>query len=145
MDGAEVFRRAVTVMGAAAERVVTEAGIDLDDIDLLIPHQANARIIDATARRIGLSPEKVFTNIASYGNTSAASIPIALCEALEAGRIPPGGNVVLVAFGGGLTWAAAVVRWGDRVVPLGTTDARLADTTATGLELMLRHQHGGIR
>jgi 3-oxoacyl-[acyl-carrier-protein] synthase III len=145
MDGQEVFRRAVTAMGAAAEQVVSEAGIDLDDIDLLIPHQANSRIIDATAKRLGVPAGKVFTNIASYGNTSAASIPIALCEALEGGRIPPGGNVVLVAFGGGLTWAAAVVRWGDRVVPLAEADVHLPATTASALDLMARHQHGGIR
>ncbi len=101
-----------------------------------MPHQANVRIIDATARRLGLPPEKVFINIQSYGNTSAATIPIALTEAVEAGRIGPGANIVLAAFGGGLTWAAGVVKWGDRTEPLAETEAALAPTDATALELI---------
>ena len=75
------------------------------------------------ARRLGLAPEKVFVNIASYGNTSAATIPIALTEALEAGRVPPGATLVFAAFGGGLTWAAAAYRWGSRTEPLGASEA----------------------
>ena len=94
MDGKEVFRRAVVTMGDAAVRVVEKAELTLEDVDLLIPHQANVRIIDATARRLKLQPEQVFVNIASYGNTSAATIPIALTEALEEGRIEPGANIV---------------------------------------------------
>ncbi len=136
MDGPEVFRRAVTTMGDASVRVVEKAGLSLDDVDLLIPHQANVRIIDATARRLKLPPEQVFINIASYGNTSAATIPIALAEALDEGRIRPGANIVFAAFGGGLTWAAAVLRWGDRIEPLGTVDADLPPTTASGLDLV---------
>ncbi len=136
MDGPEVFRRAVTTMGNASVRVVEQAGLSLGDVDLLIPHQANVRIIDATARRLKLDPEKVFINIASYGNTSAATIPIALTEALEEGRVRPGANIVFAAFGGGLTWAAAVLRWGQRVEPLSVSDARLPPTEATGLDLM---------
>ncbi len=136
MEGPEVFRRAVTMMGDASARVVDQAGLTLDDVDILVPHQANVRIIDATARRLGLPPEKVFINIQSYGNTSAATIPIALTEAVEAGRIGPGANIVLAAFGGGLTWAAGVVKWGDRTEPLAETEAALAPTDATALELI---------
>ena len=136
MEGPEVFRRAVTKMGDASVAVVEQAGISLDEVDLLIPHQANVRIIDATARRLKLDPTQVFVNIASYGNTSAATIPMALTEALEEGRIRPGANLVFAAFGGGLTWAAAVFRWGERVTPLGTSDAALPPTDATALELL---------
>ena len=136
MEGPEVFRRAVTSMGDASARVVKEAGLTVDDVDLLIPHQANVRIIDATARRLDLDPDQVFVNIASYGNTSAATIPIALTEALEEGRIEPGSNIVFAAFGGGFTWAAAVYRWGSRTEPLGTSDAEVPPTDQTALELL---------
>ncbi len=136
MDGPEVFRRAVTAMGEASARVVEQAGLSVEEIDLLIPHQANVRIIDATARKLKMSPEQVFVNIASYGNTSAATIPIALTEAIEEGRISPGANIVFAAFGAGLTWAAAVVRWGTRVEPLGASDATLPPTDKTAQELL---------
>jgi 3-oxoacyl-[acyl-carrier-protein] synthase-3 len=136
MDGQEVFRRAVTKMGEASASVVSRAGWDLSDVDILIPHQANQRIIDATARRLKLDDSKVFVNIHAYGNTSAATIPVALTEALEAGRIDPGGKVVFAAFGGGLTWAAAAVRWGDRVEPLGTSDVAIPGTDATIWDLL---------
>jgi 3-oxoacyl-[acyl-carrier-protein] synthase-3 len=136
MDGPEVFRRAVVRMGEASVRVIEEAGLSLDDVDLLIPHQANVRIIDATARRLGLDSGRVFVNIGSYGNTSAATIPVALTEAVEQGRIKPGDNVVFAAFGAGLSWAAAVVRWGDRVEPIATSDAELPPNTRTAMELL---------
>lgn len=136
MDGREVFRHAVTHMAEAVARVVADAGLDLDDIDLLIPHQANTRIIDATARRLKMPYEKVFLNIASYGNTSAASIPIALSEAIELGRIRPGANLAMVAFGGGLTWGALCLRFGERVTPLAMSTASLPPTDKTGLELL---------
>jgi 3-oxoacyl-[acyl-carrier-protein] synthase-3 len=136
MDGPEVFKRAVTMMGEASAAVVERAGWSLDDVDLLVPHQANVRIIDATARRLGLPPEKVFINIASYGNTSAATIPIALTEALEEGRIAAGSKLVFAAFGGGLTWAAAAVEWGERTTPVAASDAAVEPTTATALELL---------
>lgn len=136
MNGPEVFRRAVTKMGEASSRVVSQAGIHVDDIDLFIPHQANVRIIDAAARRLGLSDAKVFVNIASYGNTSAATIPIALSEALEDGRIEPHATLLLAAFGAGLSWAAAVVRWGARVTPLGSTDSALPASDRTALDLL---------
>ena len=136
MDGPEVFRRAVTAMGEASSRVVEQAGLSVGDIDLLIPHQANVRIIDATARKLKLAPEKVFVNIASYGNTSAATIPIALTEAIEEGRVAPGANIVFAAFGAGLTWAAAVVRWGARVEALGSSEAQLPPVDKTAVELL---------
>jgi len=112
MNGREVFRFAVTVMGDAAVEAVEKAGLGFDDIDMLIPHQANLRIIDAAARRLNLSMDKVWVNLDRYGNTSAASIPIAMVEAEQAGKLGEGDNLVLVAFGGGLAWAASVVRWG---------------------------------
>ena len=112
MNGNEVFRFAVRVMGEAASDAVARAGLAFTDIDMLIPHQANLRIIDAAARQLDLPREKVWVNLDRYGNTSAASIPIALCEAEAAGRLHEGANLVLVAFGGGLAWAAGVVRWG---------------------------------
>lgn len=112
MNGQEVFRFAVRVMGDAAAEAVDKAGLSFEDVDLLIPHQANMRIIDAAARRLDLPREKVLVNLDRYGNTSAASIPIAIAEAADAGRLHEGDNVVLVAFGGGLAWAAGLVRWG---------------------------------
>lgn len=111
MNGQEVYRFAVRVMGEAAATAVHQAGLTYDDIDLFIPHQANRRIIDAAAKRLELPPEKVWINVDRYGNTSNASVPICLVEAEEAGVLAAGMNVVLVGFGGGLTWAAGVVRW----------------------------------
>ena len=136
MDGQEVFRRAVTMMGDSSVRVVEEAGIDFEDVDILIPHQANQRIIDATARRLKLPPDRVFMNIHAYGNTSAATIPIALTEALEEGRIRPGANIVFAAFGGGLSWAAAVLRWGTRTEPIATSDVDFPPSERTTMQLL---------
>ncbi len=112
MEGREVFKFAVKVMGEAAIEALEKCGMTTADVDLLIPHQANIRIIDAAARRLELPPEKVFSNVEKYGNTSAASIPIAIDEAVKAGRIKKGDTVVLVGFGAGLTWAASVIKWG---------------------------------
>ncbi len=140
MDGREIFRNAVVQMGEAALRAVKDADLDLADVDLLIPHQANIRIIDSIVRRLDLDESKVFTNLHRYGNTSAASIPIALSEALDEGRITPGSVVLLVAFGAGLTWGATAIRWGDRVQPLRESDAALPPTELTGLELLIAEQ-----
>ena len=112
MNGREVFKFAVRVMGDAAIEAVEKAGLSLGEIDMLIPHQANYRIIEAAAKRLDLPMEKIWVNLDRYGNTSAASVPIALCEAEVAGKLEEGDNVVFVAFGGGLAWAAGVVRWG---------------------------------
>lgn len=111
MQGGEVFKLAVKSMADAAEEALREAGLGLDDIDLLIPHQANIRIIDGVAKRLHYPMEKVFVNIQRYGNTSAASIPIALAEAEAQGRLKRGDKVLLVAFGGGFTWGASVLEW----------------------------------
>ena len=136
MEGSDVFRRAVTAMADASESVVRQAGWELDDIDLLVPHQANQRIIDATARRLKLDLSRVMLNIHAYGNTSAATIPIALTEAIEARRVPPHGNLVFAAFGGGLTWAAAAVRFGERVEPLEECEEDLPASDRSVWELL---------
>lgn len=111
MNGREVFRFATRIMGQAAKEAITAAGLKIDDVDLFIPHQANIRIIQAAAKHLRLPMDKVFVNLDRYGNTSCASIPIAFCEAIEEERIKPGDHLVLVSFGAGLTWAAAVVQW----------------------------------
>ena len=118
MEGQEVFRRAVVGMGEVTEQALTAAGVKPEDVDLVIPHQANARIIDATVKRMGISPEKVVVNIHRYGNTSAATIPVALCEVVDEGRVKPGALIAVCAFGAGLAWAAGAIRWGERVAPL---------------------------
>jgi 3-oxoacyl-[acyl-carrier-protein] synthase-3 len=110
MAGPEVFKSAVRSMCEAAENALRRAGVTGDDIDLLVPHQANVRIIEATARYAGMPMEKVFVNVDRYGNMSSASLPVALDEALEQGRAKPGDLVLMVAFGAGFTWAANVVR-----------------------------------
>jgi 3-oxoacyl-[acyl-carrier-protein] synthase-3 len=92
--------------------VLDLAGLTLDDVELFIPHQANLRIIQAGARALGVDESRVFVNLQKYGNTSSASIPLALCEAVECGRIRPGDHIVLIGFGAGLAWAAAAVQWG---------------------------------
>ncbi len=111
MDGTHVFKFAINAMESATREVVREAGLTLDDIDLLIPHQANLRIIKATAKALGLSPERAMVNVDRYGNTSSASIPMALREAWEQGRLHDGDQLVFVAFGGGLVCGAMVVEW----------------------------------
>lgn len=136
MEGQEVFRRAVTKMSESSLISMQEAGIGVEDVDLFIPHQANVRIIDATARRLGVPDSKVYVNIHSYGNTSSATIPVALTEALEEGRIEPGDNIVFAAFGGGLSWGSAVYRWGPRVEPLGESDAALPPPDRDTMELL---------
>lgn len=110
-NGKEVYKFAVTMMGEAAAQAVANAGLTLGDVDLLIPHQANIRIIDKAAERMGLPREKVMVNLDKYGNTSAATIPIALDEAVKTGRVQTGSLLVTVGFGAGLTWAANVLRW----------------------------------
>ncbi len=115
MDGPQVFKFAVHAMESATREVLRDAGLTLDDIDLLIPHQANRRIINATAKALGLPLDKAMVNVDRYGNTSSASIPMALQEAWEQGRLHDGDRVVLVGFGGGLAWGALVLEW----VPVG--------------------------
>jgi 3-oxoacyl-[acyl-carrier-protein] synthase III len=111
MAGREVFKAAVRSMAEAADQALMRAGLTGADIDLLIPHQANMRIIEATARYAGIPMEKVFVNVDRYGNMSSATIPVALDEAVEQGRLKAGDYVLMVAFGAGFTWAATVMRW----------------------------------
>lgn len=129
MNGREVFKFATRVMGDSLVRVMTKAGVDRDSIDLFIPHQANARIIEYAAEAFGLPAEKVVMNVQRYGNTSAASIPIALAEALDQGRARPGDTLALVGFGAGLTWAACLFDLGPLVVA-GEPPAASVSTTA---------------
>ncbi len=135
-DGREVFRHAVPGMIKASQIALQKAGLTIEDIDLVIPHQANLRIIDSIAKKLKLPPEKVFTNLQHYGNTSAASIPIALTEALEQGRVGPGTRLLLPAFGAGLTSAAVIVEWGERVEPLKRCLTELPECRETALELI---------
>jgi 3-oxoacyl-[acyl-carrier-protein] synthase-3 len=121
MNGPQIFRWATQMMARAAEDVIASSGLKPDQIDLFIPHQANLRIIEATAKRLGMPEDRVFSNVGHYGNTSAASIPIALCEALAAGRIDKDDNIVLTSFGAGLSWAALTLRWS---VPMGMHPSR---------------------
>ena len=111
MDGRQVFRFATRTMPRAVTQVLRKAGLGIADAELIIPHQANLRIITTCAKRLGVPLERFAVNLQEYGNTSAASVPLALCEAIEAGRIRPGQNIVMVGFGAGLTWAAAALRW----------------------------------
>jgi 3-oxoacyl-[acyl-carrier-protein] synthase-3 len=111
MAGRETFKHAVRSMADACDRALDGAKLSSSDIDLLIPHQANLRIIEATAKHAGVPMEKVFVNVDRFGNTSAASIPIALGEAMDSGRVKEGSTVMFVAFGAGLTWASAIHRF----------------------------------
>jgi 3-oxoacyl-[acyl-carrier-protein] synthase III len=111
MAGREVFKHAVLTMAEACDEALRRAGVRAEDVDLLVPHQANIRIIDATARHAGIPEAKVMVTVDRYGNTSAASIPMALADAEASGRLKPGMLVLLVAFGAGFTWGAAVLRW----------------------------------
>jgi 3-oxoacyl-[acyl-carrier-protein] synthase-3 len=120
MNGREVFRFATRTMDKAARLACEKANVPVGDVDLFVPHQANIRIIKSAARSLRLDEDRVFTNLDRYGNTSAASIPIALCEAIEAGRVHRNDHLVLVGFGAGLTWGAMTLQWG---VPLPVTPA----------------------
>jgi 3-oxoacyl-[acyl-carrier-protein] synthase-3 len=135
-EGQEIFKKAVTGMGHASEDVMRRGGVTAADIDLVIPHQANLRIIEFVAKRAGVPMERVFVNVQRYGNMSAATVPVALCEALEGGRIRPGALLLTPAFGAGLTFCAHLIRWGERVTPVGVSDVELPPTSATGLELV---------
>jgi len=115
-NGREVYRFAIMTTSETSLRALQNSGLRVEDLDLFVPHQANIRIIEEAALRLCLPPEKVFSNIARYGNTSAASIPIALCEARGQGRVRLGDHLLLTGFGAGLTWASCVLKWDDRVV-----------------------------
>jgi 3-oxoacyl-[acyl-carrier-protein] synthase-3 len=135
-DGQEIFRRAVRGMSQASVAVLAQCGVTPDQVDLVVPHQANLRIIEAVVARAGIPMEKVMLTVERYGNMSAATVPVALAEALETGRVRPGALVLMPAFGAGLTFCAHLVRWGSRVTPLGRSEAALPPSPKTALEMV---------
>jgi 3-oxoacyl-[acyl-carrier-protein] synthase III len=135
-EGQEIFKHAVQGMVRASAAVLDKCGLEASDIDLVVPHQANLRIIEAVVSRTGVPMERVMLTVQRYGNMSAATVPVALVEAIEEGRVRPGATLLMPAFGGGLTVCAHVVRWGDRVTPLGTTDAELPRCDRSALEMV---------
>ncbi|MBD1576610.1 ketoacyl-ACP synthase III [Vibrio sp. S11_S32] len=134
--GRDIFKRAVKGMSAATQSVIERSGLSKEDIDSVIPHQANIRIIQTLCDFAGIPQEKAFVNIQKYGNTSAATVPIALCEAVEQGFIKPNQNILVAAFGAGLTWGAGLIKWGERVTPLEAQTAELPPCDQTALELL---------
>ena len=145
MDGKEVYRFATRVMVSATREVVQAAGLSLDDIALIVPHQANKRIIDSAARSLNLPADRFVVNLDRYGNTSTASIPIAICEAVEEGRIRPNDNLVLVGFGGGLTWGASAVQWNVTPKPEVSSFHRLGRRTIYALSGVRTAVRQGLR
>lgn len=140
-EGQEIFKRAVQGMGVASESALGKLGLKAENVDLVIPHQANLRIIEAVAKRTRAPMDRVYVNIQRYGNMSAATVPVALCEALEEGRIQPGGLLLMPGFGGGLTYCAHVVRWGERTSPLGESDAGLPPNERSALQIVRDVMH----
>jgi len=139
-EGQEIFKKAVTGMGQACEDVLQRAHKTPDDIDLVVPHQANLRIIEYVAKRAGVPMDRVHVNVDRYGNMSAATVPTALCEALEQGRVKPGSLLLMPAFGGGLTFCAHLVRWGERVTPIDISDIELPAAELSALEMVQRYR-----
>ena len=135
-DGPEIFKRAVQGMVQASAAVMKKAGVTPDDIDLVVPHQANLRIIEAVVTKSGLPMDKVMLTVSRYGNMSAATVPVALAEALSEGRVKPGALLLMPAFGAGLTVCAHLVRWGERVTPLAVSDAAFPPCPKSALELV---------
>src|SRR6185436_6220785 len=135
-DGQAIFKRAVKGMSDACVRVMAQAGVTGDQIDLVIPHQANLRIIEAVAKQAGIPMDRVIVTVQKYGNMSAATVPVGLVEALNGRRVKPESLLLMPGFGGGLTFGALLVRWGQRVTPLGTSDAAFPGNTRTALEMV---------
>jgi 3-oxoacyl-[acyl-carrier-protein] synthase-3 len=135
-EGQEIFKRAVLAMSAASTEVLAARGVTSDQVSLVVPHQANLRIIEAVAKRAGVPMERVYVNVHRYGNMSSATVPVALVEALEEGRVAPNSLLLLPAFGAGLTWCAHLVRWGERVKPLGQSEVDLPPSDRTALEIV---------
>jgi 3-oxoacyl-[acyl-carrier-protein] synthase III len=123
-------------MSVASEEALRKAGLNATDVSLLVPHQANLRIIEAVAKRSNVPMEKVFLTVQRYGNMSSATVPVALVDALEEGRVEPNSLVLAPGFGAGLTWAAHVIRWGSRVKPLGFSDIELPPCDKSAVELV---------
>jgi len=141
-DGQVIFKRAVHAMADASKRVMAQGGVTAEQIDLVVPHQANLRIIESVAKYAGVPMEKVMLTVQKYGNMSAATVPVALVEALEAGRVQPGATILMPAFGGGLTYCSLLVKWGQRVTPLGVSDRTLPPLTETALDMVNRVRAG---
>ena len=146
-DGQEIFKKAVHGMLQASAAVMAKCGVRPEDVDLVVPHQANLRIIEAVVTRTGIPMDKVMLTVQRYGNMSAATVPVALTEALAEGRVKPGALILMPAFGAGLTFCAHLIRWGDRVTSLGVSDATLppCDRTALDMVLAARAAHAGTR
>ena len=135
-EGQEIFKSAVKGMADSIAEVLEREGLSASDIDLFIPHQANVRIIQSLAKRLDFPIEKVVVCIDEYANTSAAAIPLALCDALADDKVKPGMTILTASFGAGLTCGAGIIRWSDRVVPLGSCDAEIAPYEGTVFDLM---------
>jgi len=135
-EGQDIFRRAVQGMAAACEEALARRRLTSADVSLIVPHQANLRILEAVARRVHIPMERVYINIERYGNMSAATVAVALCEALEQGRVAPGALLLLPGFGGGLSYCAHLLRWGSRIVPLGASSAELPANQRSALEIL---------
>ncbi len=135
-DGSIIFKRAVKAMAESSVKVLQQCGVSPDEVSLVIPHQANLRIIESVAKHAGIPMEKVVVTVQKYGNMSAATVPVALCEALAEGRVKPGSYMLMPAFGGGLTYNALLVKWGSRITPLGRSDIELPPCTRTALEMV---------
>src|SRR5437763_146733 len=135
-EGQEIFKRAVQGMSSGCEDTLTRLNFRPQDVDLGVPHQANLRIIEAVARRAGVPLERVYVNIERYGNMSAATVPVALCEALEEQRVRPGALLLMPGFGGGLSYCAHLVRWGSRTTPLKSSTVELPPNERPALEIV---------
>lgn len=143
-DGQEIFKRAVHAMIQASASVLAKCGVRPEEVDLVVPHQANLRIIEAVVTRTGIPMEKVMLTVQRYGNMSAATVPVALTEAVAEGRVRPGSLILMPAFGAGLTYCAHLVRWGARVTPLSTSDAALPPSPTTALERVMAIRAGKV-
>ena len=137
-DGQQIFKRAVLGMSRASSEVLNRSALTADDISLVIPHQANLRIIESVAKHTGIPMERVMLTVEKYGNMSAATVPVALGDALSEGRIEPNSWILMPAFGGGLTYCSLLVKWGARVTPLGESPDKLPPCTESALELVNR-------
>ena len=135
-DGQEIFKRAVGGMSESSAHVLAKAGVGPDAIDLVVPHQANLRIIEFVAKRVGIPMERVFVTVHKYGNMSAATVPVALVDAIEEGRVKPGALIITPAFGAGLTWCSHLIRFGERVTPIDTSDAVLPACDRSALDMV---------
>jgi 3-oxoacyl-[acyl-carrier-protein] synthase-3 len=135
-DGQEIFKRAVHGMTEASAAALGRAGLAIGDIDLVVPHQANLRIIEFVGKRIGAPQDRVYLTVERYGNMSAATVPVALVDAIEEGRVKPGARIITPAFGGGLTYCAHVIQWGERTTPLGVSPVELPACDKSALEMV---------